>query len=234
MSAPAIHGTRRIRLLSLCLMATACQLITQVFVMPLSGSSGRLSTMPRSAMSMDQLEVGQKYEGTVEGVRPFGVFVDFGCESNGMVHISQLRDGFVDNIDDEVQLGQTVEVWVKGVSNGKIDLTMVESKVQGGGGSRPKADDLSVFEPLIGGEQITGTVKSVKPFGAFVEVEVDGEVASGLVHISRLGNGFVEDAYSVVSEGDEVQVTVWDVDMDGGKLGLSMRTEEEDEEEEEE
>jgi len=186
-------------------------------------------------MSISEVEIGKKYEGKITGVRPFGAFVDFGAESQGLVHISQLKDGFVENIDDEVEEGQSVEVWVKSIDGTKVGLTMVESKL-GGGGGRPKAD-LSVFEPLVGtDEKLKGSVKAVRDFGAFVEVEKDGEVAQGLVHISRLTNGFCDDAYSVVSEGDEVEVTVFEV-MDG-KLGLSMQTEEEDtgdgEEEEEE
>mmetsp|Transcript_73399 Transcript_73399/g.129508 ORF Transcript_73399/g.129508 Transcript_73399/m.129508 type:complete len:230 (+) Transcript_73399:66-755(+) len=216
---------RRNTLLGLALVATAAQLCAHVFVTPLAASRG-LSRMTRAAMSVDEVEIGSKYEGKVTGVRSFGAFVDFGCESEGLVHISQLTDGFVDNINDEVQEGQDVEVWVKSIEGTKVGLTMVESKLAGRP-PRPQVD-LSVFEPLIDGEQITGTVKAVKPFGAFVEVEVEGQVAQGLVHVSRLANGFVDDVYSIVSEGDEVQVTVYEVDLDGGKLGLSMRTEEED------
>jgi len=188
--------------------------------------------MSRAAMALDDVEIGKKYEGTVKSVRPFGVFVDFGAESQGMVHISALKDGFVENIDDEVQVDQAVDVWVKGINDGKVSLVMVESKLSGGGGGRPKAD-LSVFEPLVGtDEQLKGTVKGVKTFGAFVEVEKDGEVAQGLVHISRLSNGFVDDVSSIVSEGDEVDVTVFEVA--DGKLGLSMKTEEEDPDDDEE
>jgi len=219
------HGARRSSLLGLCFALVASQLLGQVFVAPLVAPfaglrAGRPRSTARAAMGLDEIEVGTKYEGTVMNVKPFGAFVDFGCESQGMVHISQVKDGFVDNIYDEIQEGQEVDVWVKSIEGTRIGLTMVEGRNQ------PKAD-LTPFEALINGEQILGIVKSVKPFGAFVEVEVDGQKAQGLVHISRLSNDFVEDVYSLVSEGDEVQVTVFEVDMRAGKLGLSMKTESE-------
>jgi len=221
MSAPVTHGARRNSLLGLCFALVASQLLGQVFVAPFAGlRAGRPRSTARAAMALDEVEVGSKYEGKVVNVKPFGAFVDFGCESQGLVHISALKEGFVDNIFDEVVEGQDVEVWVKGIDgNNKISLTMVEGKL-----GRPKAD-LTPFEPLVGGEQISGIVKAVKDFGAFVEVEVDGQVAQGLVHKSRLSNEFVDDVFSVVSEGDEVQVTVQAVDNQNGKLDLSMKTE---------
>lgn len=176
---------------------------------------------------MDELNVGGKYTGTVKRTAPFGAFVDIGCEKDGLVHISCLKEGFVSNVDDEVREGDEVTVWVKNVGDGKIGLTMVESKLGdggGGGGAPRRRADLSKFEGLVGGEMITGTVKSVQKFGAFVEVEAGGEIAQGLVHVSQMSDDFVEDPWSIVSEGDEVQVTVQDVDIEGGKLGLSMKS----------
>merc|ERR1740138_259687 len=78
---------------------------------------------------LDKLEVGQKYTGTVVNTAPFGAFVDIGAERQGLVHISCLKDGFVDNVDDVVESGQEVEVWVKSIQDGKVGLTMVESKI---------------------------------------------------------------------------------------------------------
>lgn len=225
MSAP-VHGVRRNKLLCLCLLAAACQLFATVFVEPFLGAPRRPSRVPRSAVPVGELNIGDKYEGTVVSVARFGAFIDFGCEAQGLVHISQLKDGFVEDVHSEVSEGQSVDVWVKSVDidGNKIGLTMVESKVSGGGGGRPRAD-LSVFQPLVGGEKITGIVKGVRQFGAFVEVEVDGQVAQGLVHVSQLSDEYVDDVYSLVSEGDEVKVTVLSVELDSGKMSLSMKTE---------
>lgn len=234
-----VHNTRRSRLLCLCLLvAPTLQIFSTVFVAPFLEVAGRLrstsahgdrgSRLQRAVVSMSDLNVGDKYEGTIKRVAQFGAFVDFGCERDGLVHISCLKDGFVGSASDEVQEGDAVTVWVKSVEDGKIGLTMVESKLSGGGGggggggTRRRAN-LTPFEGLIGGRKIKGTVKSIQKFGAFVEVEVGGEVAQGLVHVSEMSEGFVEDPFSVVSQGDEVQVTVKDVDVGAGKLSLSMK-----------
>ena len=54
------------------------------------------------------LPIGSAHQGTVVDVRPFGIFVDIGATHDGLVHISCIRDGFVENIEEEIQLGQEV------------------------------------------------------------------------------------------------------------------------------
>lgn len=177
---------------------------------------------------LEELKVGQKFTGTIVGTAPFGAFVNIGAERDGLVHVSCVKEGFVQNIDDEVQQGQEVTVWVKQIQDGKLGLTMVESKLGGGGGGgrgpRPKAD-LTPFKDLGWGDKLTGTVVSVTNFGAFVSVAPPsgGEAAQGLVHVSEMSDSYVEDPGSVVSVGQEVEVVVKNVDLDGGKLSLSMK-----------
>jgi len=177
-------------------------------------------------MMLDELEVGQKYKGTVANIAPFGAFVDFGAEKNGLVHISCLTDGFVSDVHDVVQHGAEVDVWVTSVdfNSGKIGLTMVESKLGGGGGGARARADLTPFLSLEG-QKIKGTVKSIQGFGAFVEVEAGGQIAQGLVHVSEISDDYVDDVSSVVSEGDQVEVTIKSVDTGAGKMSLSMKSE---------
>lgn len=62
-------------------------------------------------------------------------------------------------------------------------------------------------------------------FGAFVDVEVpdtDGEVITGLVHVSEISEQFVDNIYAHLAEGDEVEVAVMDV-KDDGKIDLSIK-----------
>jgi len=173
---------------------------------------------------LSELEVGSKHKGTITGVAQFGAFVNFGAERDGLVHVSCIRDGFVENIDDEVSEGQEVDVWITNVDveSGKIGLTMVEGMTGGRRRQRPVVD-LSPFESLIGGEKIVGSVVSVLRFGAFVEVAhpESGEVVQGLVHVSQLSNDYVEDPNDIVQPGQEVEVYVRDVR--DGKLSLTMK-----------
>jgi len=225
MAAALVFPKRRgTSLLCLSLLGVAAlHALSVAFVAPAIRTSS--SALARSAMSLDELEVGQKLKGTVVNTAPFGAFVDFGAEKSGLVHISCLQDGFVDDVSAVVQTGDEVDVWVKSVDafSGKIGLTMVESKLGGGGGGRPSAD-LTVFQDIPYGEKIKGTVKRIQDFGAFVEVEAEGQVATGLVHVSQMSDDFVDDPWAIVSEGQEVEVTIRDVDVGAGKMSLSMKS----------
>ncbi|HIA02780.1 MAG TPA: S1 RNA-binding domain-containing protein [Myxococcales bacterium] len=72
------------------------------------------------------------------------------------------------------------------------------------------------------GLNLNGVVSNVTKFGAFVNVGVRQE---GLVHISELSNDFVEDPNEVVQVGNSVQVSVISVDLERGRIALTMRTE---------
>lgn len=62
--------------------------------------------------SIYDLRVGQVVDGKVEGIAAFGAFVDIGLSFNGLVHISELREGWVDRVEDVVRLGQEIRVKV--------------------------------------------------------------------------------------------------------------------------
>jgi uncharacterized protein len=67
---------------------------------------------------------------------------------------------------------------------------------------------------------MTGTVRNVVDFGAFVDIGVKQD---GLVHISQLSNKFVKNPMEIVSVGDEVKVKIIGVDLERGKISLSMK-----------
>jgi len=72
-----------------------------------------------------EIIAGQKYTGKVTGIKPFGAFVQLENGKSGLVHISELSDGFVNKVEEVVELGQVVEVRVKEVAeNGKLNFSM--------------------------------------------------------------------------------------------------------------
>ncbi|TKY44600.1 Elongation factor Ts [Spatholobus suberectus] len=75
-------------------------------------------------------------------------------------------------------------------------------------------------EDLIPGATFTGKVKSILPFGAFVDF---GAFTDGLVHISMLSDSYVKDVASVVSLGQEVKVKLIEVNTETQRISLSMR-----------
>ncbi len=82
--------------------------------------------------------------------------------------------------------------------------------------------DILKMEDLEPGMRLKGTVRNVVDFGAFVDIGVKQD---GLVHISRMADRYVENPHHIVSVGDVVDVTVLEVDLERGRIALSMRKE---------
>lgn len=75
-------------------------------------------------------------------------------------------------------------------------------------------------EELVPGATFTGKVRSIQPFGAFVDF---GAFTDGLVHVSRLSDSFVKDVASFVSVGQEVKVRLIEANAETGRISLTMR-----------
>jgi uncharacterized protein len=80
--------------------------------------------------------------------------------------------------------------------------------------------DVADIEDLKPGMVLTGTVRNVATFGAFVDIGVHQD---GLVHISQLSNSFVKNPMDVVAVGDIVKVRVLDIDVQKRRISLSMK-----------
>jgi len=162
-------------------------------------------------VDLTQVQPGQQYQGRVVGLAKFGAFVDIGVGRDGLIHISELRQGFVDKVDSVVAVGDEVTVWVKSVDleRRRISLTMIG----------PHSQPLSLKE-LEPGMVLQGTVEGVAAFGAFVDI---GAPVNGLVHISEMAEGYVRTPQSIVSPGDDVEVRILEVDPGHRKISLSMK-----------
>ena len=147
--------------------------------------------------SLAELKPGQKLEGRVSKVELFGAFVDIGAEQQGLVHISRLRRGKVNRVEDEVHEGDQVEVWVEKVdpAAGRLELTMI----------KPVSLQWRDIKP---GVALKGQIVRIEKFGAFVDI---GAARPGLVHVSEMRDEYVADPNQLVSVGDEVDVSVIDI-----------------------
>jgi len=76
------------------------------------------------------LQVGMALRGTVQRIMPYGAFVDIGVGRDGLVHISELADHFVQHVEDVVSQGDSIVVWVKEVdlARRRIGLSMKSPK----------------------------------------------------------------------------------------------------------
>ena len=81
-------------------------------------------------------------------------------------------------------------------------------------------NDVRSFDDLKEGMELTGTVRNVVDFGAFVDIGVKQD---GLVHVSQLSKKFVKHPMDVVSVGDTVRVRILSVDREKQKISLTMK-----------
>jgi small subunit ribosomal protein S1 len=166
---------------------------------------------------LEKLQPGQILEGTVQRMTDFGVFVDIGGV-DGLVHVSELAWHRVEKPSDVVKEGDKVQVKVLKVDkeNERISLSIKETQ------PGPWA---KVGEQFKAGDIVTGTVKRLVSFGAFVEIAPGIE---GLVHISQIANRRVATPGEVLKEGQEVQVKILDVVPAEQRVSLSIRAIEEE------
>lgn len=156
-----------------------------------------------------ELRPKMKLQGQVSRVELFGAFVDVGVGQDGLVHISQLKEGRVNRVADIVSEGDEVTVWVTKVDphRGRISLTMIE----------PPERVIADLEP---GMVLSGKVTRLTRYGAFVDIGVERD---GLVHVSEVAEGYVKDPGEYVSVGDRVDVRVVSVDLRKRQIELSMK-----------
>ncbi len=161
-------------------------------------------------LDWSDLQKGMKLTGKVVRVEDFGVFVAFGGPKDGLVPAGQIVKGRrINKPADVVSTGDEVTVWITSVEGKRqrIGLTMIEPP------ALPWAE-------VKKGHTYRGKVTRLERFGAFVDI---GAERDGLVHVSELAPGYVRDPSEVVSVGEEVQVTVLDVNSRKRQIQLSMK-----------
>lgn len=169
---------------------------------------------------LESLQVGDVVTGKVARLTDFGAFVDLGGV-DGLVHVSEISHAHVAKPSDVLKIGQQVKVKVLSVQPEKERISLsVKDTLPG-----PWAD-IDKKAPV--GSVLTGVVKRLTSFGAFVEVFPSVE---GLVHISQISHKHIATPHEVLQEGQEVEVKVLDVHPEEHRIGLSIKALEEKEEE---
>ncbi len=80
-----------------------------------SGATGRPPAVLSAMPSLSNLKQGDEVIGVIVGVMPFGVFVELAPDCSGLIHVSKVSDGFVEDLHEAVQVGDVVTAWVTGV-----------------------------------------------------------------------------------------------------------------------
>ena len=157
-------------------------------------------------------EIGKRYTGVVKSLTSYGAFVDLGGVF-GMIHISELSWTHIKHPSEVVNIGDTVEVYVK-------DINEETKKISLG---FKNADD-NPWEILKRdypeGTVVNATIVGLTTFGAFANI-IPG--IDGLIHISQIANRRIDKPSDVLAVGDTVQAKITAIDFDKKRVSLSMR-----------
>jgi len=172
----------------------------------------------RAEAFWEKIEEGNVYEGTVTAIRDFGVFVDIGG-IDGLLHISEISYERIENIEEVLKVGQTMDVAVKSIDRDRRKISLSLKSLM---------DDPwgAAIKKLSSGGEFKGKVMRMKTFGAFVQLFPGVE---GLVHISRLGTDRRhQHPKEVLKIGDIITVRVLEINEANRKISLTMEKEEPD------
>ncbi len=160
--------------------------------------------------ALGNLKVGDVVEGTVSGILTYGLFITFdGLE--GLVHVSEIDWGHVNNPSKFAKVGQKIKVKVIGLDNDKISLSV-------------KRLQENPWDVLARKYKVSDTVKApisrISQFGAFMEL--DGGI-QGLIHLSEISHGVVKDIRDFVKVGEEVEAKIINFEPKEKRIGLSLK-----------
>ena len=158
----------------------------------------------------DRIEVGMTVEGVVKNVTSFGAFIDLGG-ADGLLHISEMSWGRVDDPKSVLKVGDTVKAFIKNIDGDKIALSL-------------KFEDtnpwLNADEKYAPGTVVTGKVARMADFGAFIELEPG---VDALLHVSQISYEHVNKPEDVYKVGDTVEAAVVECNAADKKISLSVK-----------
>ncbi len=167
---------------------------------------------------ISKLEKGQILEGTVKNITPYGVFVDLGGV-DGLIHITDLSWGRVDDPHKVVELYQKLNVVILDFDNEKKRIAL--------GLKQLTPHPWDALDPSLKvGDHIHGRVVVIADYGAFVEVQPGVE---GLVHVSEMSwSQHLRSAQDFLKVGDEIEAVILTLDRDDRKMSLGIKQLKED------
>lgn len=157
-----------------------------------------------------RINIGDTVEGTVKNLTDFGAFIDLG-EADGLLHISEMSWGRVENPKKVFSVGDKTKVLIKDIKDDKIALSL-------------KFEDqnpwLKADENYSIGSVVKGTVARMADFGAFIELEPG---VDALLHVSQISKEHVDKPSDVLKTGQEIEAKVVDFNKEDHKISLSIK-----------
>ena len=160
-----------------------------------------------------KLEKGQILEGTVKNITSYGVFVDLGGV-DGLIHITDLSWGRVDDPHKVVELDQKINVVILDFNDEKNRIALGLKQLT------PHPWD-ALDQDLKVGDRVKGKVVVIADYGAFVEIQPGVE---GLIHVSEMSwSQHLRSAQDFLNVGDEVEAVILTLDRDERKMSLGIK-----------
>ena len=157
-----------------------------------------------------RIKPGMVVEGRVKNVTDFGAFIDLGG-ADGLLHISEMSWGRVDDPRKVVKIDDTVKVLIKDIQGEKIALSF----------KFPEENPwLTAGEKYAVGNIVTGKVARMTDFGAFIELEPG---VDALLHVSQISRDRVEKPSDILQIGEMITAKVVDFNGEAQKISLSMK-----------
>ena len=162
-----------------------------------------------------RIQPGDIVDGVVKNITDFGAFIDLGG-ADGLLHISEMSWGRVDNPRSILKVGEEVRALIKEIKGDRIALSL-------------KFEDqnpwIDADEKYAAGTIVEGRVARMTDFGAFVELEPG---VDALLHVSQISRSHVEKPSDVLQVGQIVNAKVVDFNGADHKISLSMKALEND------
>ena len=158
----------------------------------------------------ESIHEGDMVDGVVKNVTDFGAFIDLGG-ADGLLHISEMSWGRVENPKKVFKVGDQVRVLIKEINENKIALSL-------------KFEDADPWknadEKYSVGNVVTGKVARMTDFGAFVELEPG---VDALLHVSQISREHIDKPSDVLHAGDTITAKVVDFNCEDKKISLSVK-----------
>lgn len=167
---------------------------------------------------ISKLEKGQVLEGTVKNITTYGVFIDLGGV-DGLIHITDLSWGRVNDPHEIVELGQQLNVVILDFDEEKKRIALGLKQLT------PHPWD-KLDPELKVGDKVKGKVVVMADYGAFVEIAPGVE---GLIHVSEMSwSQHLRSAQDFMKVGDEVEAVILTLDRTERKMSLGIKQLKED------
>jgi small subunit ribosomal protein S1 len=158
-------------------------------------------------------KIGNVVEGEITAITDFGVFVSFGENLEGLIHISELAWQRIDDPADLFKVGDKIKAEIISIDGSKIFLSA--KKLLGD----PWKDVAKKYKE---GQVVAGTILKINPFGLFVELDRD---IHGLAHITQLGLASGQKITDGFKAGEKREFTIVSIEPKEHRLGLVVKKE---------